>query len=624
MAFHGPYHLFIQTQTTHKSLIPALLLPHTQPANTVKNTKPRSHVHYVVSPRTTNTDPLLARRSANYHPNIWDYEFLESLTSDYKSEIYTKRAEKLKENGRGMFDGASGLPSSLKLIDTIQRLGLDYHFHNEIKSALDKIYSNGKDYQVFPNDMSMEAIKFRLFRQHGYQISQGTLSICLDDTNFDKCFKSFVEEINQKEGKNKDFEGLLSLYEASFYACEGEEILNEARQVTSKHLKNCLKGRNDSRSSMPTFLEEEISHSLELPLLWRVPRMEVRQYINIYEIKQDMHPSLLEFAKLDYNMVQATYHEELKYVSRWWKELALNESLGFSRNRLVETFLWIVGFNSDPKFGNMRRQLTKIGYLATIIDDVYDVYGSLNELKLFTEAVERWDVNTVGNLPHYMRICFFALYNTVNEMSYEVLKNKNVDVMPYLKKSWRDICSAYLVEATWYYSGYTPTLEEYTDNAWITIAGPLLSIHAYCQFGDHENITKDALECMNNNQSDLIRSSSMIFRVADDLATSKDELERGDVAKSIQCYMHETGASESIAREHVQHLITGSWEKINTTLSSSRGVFPSSFINFIQNIGRMGQYMYQYGDGYGTSNRESKDRVMSIIVKPIPINEMGS
>ncbi|MBA0877548.1 hypothetical protein Goshw_017077 [Gossypium schwendimanii] len=34
-----------------------------------------------------------------------------------------------------------------------------------------------------------------------------------------------------------------------------------------------------------------------------------------------------------------------------------------------------------------------------------------------------------------------------------------------------------------------------------------------------------------------------------------DELKRGDVPKSIQCYMHEAGCSEVEAREHVKKLM---------------------------------------------------------------------
>ncbi|KAF5950112.1 hypothetical protein HYC85_012105 [Camellia sinensis] len=72
--------------------------------------------------------------------------------------------------------------------------------------------------------------------------------------------------------------------------------------------------------------------------------------------------------------------------------------------------------------------------LITTIDDVYDVYGSLDELELFTAAVERWDTNVVETLRDYMKLCFLALYNTVNEMAYDVLKQHGVNIIPYLTK----------------------------------------------------------------------------------------------------------------------------------------------------------------------------------------------
>ncbi|OVA10094.1 Terpene synthase [Macleaya cordata] len=291
----------------------------------------------------------------------------------------------LKEDVRHMFDeAAGGSSSSLKQIDTIQMLGLNYHFDDEIKGSLDTIMSTKDKNDVCDqeNDLYTRALRFRLLRQHGYEVSQDV-------------FKNFKEEMmmrsgNLKEWTVRDVEGILSLYEASFYAFEGEEILDEAQKFTTTHLKVQLIKANSIISHNKQNLSKQVSHALELPLHWRVPRAEARWFIDTYKTMQDMDPSLLEFARLDFNMVQATYQEDLKYVSRWWRELGLSEALGFARDRLVENFLWAVGFNFEPRFRNFRRQLTKVNSLITTIYDIYDVYGSLDELKLFTDGVQRW------------------------------------------------------------------------------------------------------------------------------------------------------------------------------------------------------------------------------------------
>lgn len=56
----------------------------------------------------------------------------------------------------------------------------------------------------------------------------------------------------------------------------------------------------------------------------------------------------------------------------------------------MECFFWAVGIVSKPQFSNCRKGLTKVASLVTIIDDVYDVYGTLDELELFTDAVQRF------------------------------------------------------------------------------------------------------------------------------------------------------------------------------------------------------------------------------------------
>ena len=63
--------------------------------------------------------------------------------------------------------------------------------------------------------------------------------------------------------------------------------------------------------------------------------------------------------------------------------------MSFARDRLMENFFWTVGVIFQPQFGYSRRMSTKVNALITTIDDVYDVYGTLDELELFTNAVER-------------------------------------------------------------------------------------------------------------------------------------------------------------------------------------------------------------------------------------------
>lgn len=68
------------------------------------------------------------------------------------------------------------LLAKLELINAIQRLGLQYHFDNEIKKALQVIQNHSNDSWLF-NDLHSTALRFRLLRQHGYDVSQGIMFI---------------------------------------------------------------------------------------------------------------------------------------------------------------------------------------------------------------------------------------------------------------------------------------------------------------------------------------------------------------------------------------------------------------------------------------------------------------
>ncbi|KAF7144807.1 hypothetical protein RHSIM_Rhsim04G0058100 [Rhododendron simsii] len=246
------------------------------------------------------------------------------------------------------------------------------------------------------------------------------------------------------------------------------------------------------------------------------------------------------------------------------QDMGLVKKLSFTRDRLMECFFWSVGIVSKPKLSDCRKSATKLASFINTIDDVYDVYGYLDELQLFTMAVDRWDIKAVETLPDDMKLSFLALYNTTNEMAYDILKQKEVNIIPYLTRAWADLCKAFLVEAKWCFNKETPTFKAYLENAVVSISGRLISVHAY--FLLTETITKEALECLLDQKESyqpLMECLSLIFRLSNDLGTSKIELERGESVNSILYYMHETELSEQEARKHIKKLIGEAWKKMN-------------------------------------------------------------
>ncbi|XP_058751554.1 myrcene synthase, chloroplastic-like [Vicia villosa] len=509
-----------------------------------------------------------------------------------QEEIYAKKLIVLREEVRMMFNKMENEVDQLEFIDVLQRLGVDYHFNNEIRNMLDNIY-NTQTSNLKNNNLYVTALKFRLLRQHGYDIS----------TDVFVCFRD--EMLDLKTDHAIDVEGMLSMYEASFHSFEDETILDEARDFTIKFLKDYLNKHGDD-----DVMSILISHAFEIPLHLRISRSEAQWFIDQYQKNKNMSPILLQFAKVDYNILQSIYQEELKYDSRWWKGTGYEEKLTFARDRIVENYIWSVGTNFNPNSGYFRKYTTKILSLITTLDDVYDVYGTLEELELFTEAIDRWDLNGMDSLPNYMKICFEPIYNFVNELAFDVQNKSGCDITPHLKKAWIDLCKTYLVEAKWYHIGSTPNFEEYLENAWKSIGSAVILIHGFCYFQPEDSV------CVEENLN-IIHFSATILRLANDLGTYKRELETGDIPKSIQLYMNENDASETEAREYVKSLILTLWKKMNKEAHTSS--FSRSFVDISINLARMSLFMYLRGDAHTVQDSDVKNRVVSLIFQHVPI-----
>jgi len=91
-------------------------------------------------------------------------------------------------------------------------------------------------------------------------------------------------------------------------------------------------------------------------------------------------------------MCGALHLFNLTYVNmhgRWWKEFLAKSKMTFVRDRIVETYFWMNGACYHPPYSRSRIIQTKITSFITIIDDMFDTYGTTEECTKFVEAIGR-------------------------------------------------------------------------------------------------------------------------------------------------------------------------------------------------------------------------------------------
>ncbi|KAH0467806.1 hypothetical protein IEQ34_002839 [Dendrobium chrysotoxum] len=440
---HSFPNLHLSTDFVHDySFFLSLKIQHsTQPFSSTPYHHLRKKCYSVASNSSTSL-----RRTTNYQPSSWDDSQIQSLNTTsslfvlvlfyslnyfyYISNIFTqgdvheKRREKLKEDVKLLIK-VKNFGDQLELFDSLQKLGVAYHFEEEIKYLLNLMkFLEEKLRMEFNEDIHVMALYFRLLREHGFEITKDLLVKSYKDEN--GCFKPFVFH---------NIKGILSLYEASFLAMDGEDEIDDAKEFALKHLNDFMR----SNLSANPLLAQHIAIAWELPLHHRILKFQARMFIeHSHHIKEINVDSIeLKLGQLDFNMTQNIYKRELKEILMWWTKISniFGGKLNFARDWPVESYLLAVSMAIEPQFSTCRKELAKAICFVNVIDDIYDIYGSLDELQLFTDVVDRWDFATSKSLPEYMKICLSELFNTVNSLACKIMEEKGLDILPYLKRA---------------------------------------------------------------------------------------------------------------------------------------------------------------------------------------------
>ncbi|CAI0398391.1 unnamed protein product [Linum tenue] len=253
--------------------------------------------------------------------------------------------------------------------DVVERLGLDYHFEEEIDHVMRQVRQNNN----IDDDLNTVALRFRLLRQHGYNVSSDVFN------------KFKTEGGGFKEELVNDIEGMLNLYEAGYLRVKGEGVLNEAIEFAKSHLITAKAAELESP------LAGRIARALKRPLRKVTDKCEHLFFISFYEKLACHDPALLRLAKLNFNVLQNLYQSELRTLTKWWLKLDTPTNLPYARDKLVESYLWALGGLWEPKYSVARQLAAKTTQFGTLMDDTFDNQGCIEELELFTVSVVAYD-----------------------------------------------------------------------------------------------------------------------------------------------------------------------------------------------------------------------------------------
>ncbi|KAK4795849.1 hypothetical protein SAY86_028175 [Trapa natans] len=468
----------------------------------------------VSTARNGDSHAVVERRTAGFHPSVWGDYFVK-----YTSESMTSRRDK-------------------RVIEELRMK----KFQKEIDEILDRIHdrcskSSGADHG---HDLHHAALLFRLLRQQGYRISA-----CDVFNKFKDNKGKFSEALAQ------DVRGLLSLYEASNFRVHGEDILEEALTFSIRHLESALENANSKALSLGLGLAEEVKHALKHSIHKGLTRLEAWHYIRFYELDASHDEVLLKLAKLDFNLLQKLHQKELSEISRWWVErINCERNFPYARDRIAECYLWMLGVYFEPEYALARNILAKIIALASIMDDTYDAYGTLDELQLLTDAINRlpshlispmWDMEALEQLPEYLQVFYKELLQTYNEFEKLLAEQGRSYRFKYAKESIQHHARAYFKEVTWFHQNHVPTIDEYMPLALETTGYGLLPISSFIGMGDAA--TEDAFQWL-LSEPKIITGAKMVCRLMDDIVSHKFEQKRGHVASAIECYAKHHGMAE--------------------------------------------------------------------------------
>jgi len=459
-------------------------------------------------------------------------------------------------------------------IDNLKRLCIDHYFEEEIQSAMGACM-----HLIHSDDLFDATLAFRLTREAGHDVSADDVLRRFTDGNGE-----FTLALS------KDVRGLLSLHDMSHLDMGVETSLHKAKEFSSKHLASAIR-------HLEPGLARYVRQSLDHPYHVNLMQYKARHHLSYLQSLPTRNIAMEELAIAEFQLNKLQHQQEMQEIKRWWMDLGLAQEIPVARDQVLKWYMWPMSILQGSSLSRYRIEITKIISLVYVVDDIFDLVGTLEELSLLTKAIKMWNTAAPDSLPSCMRSCYNALYTITNEIADMAQKEHGFNPVNHLRKAWAVLFDGFMAESKWLATKQrAPGAEDYLRNGVVTSGVPLIFAHLFYLLGeDHVASTnEDAAKPLSDDIPPAISCLAKILRLWDDLGSAKDEAQEGLDGSYRDLYLMENpSCTPADAEEYMRRLIKREWEELNRECFSRR-TFSGSFAQACFNAARMVSVMYSY------------------------------
>ncbi|PVH65530.1 hypothetical protein PAHAL_1G016900 [Panicum hallii] len=456
-------------------------------------------------------------------------------------------------------------------VDNLKRLCIDHYFEEEIESAMGACMD-----LLHSDDLFDATLAFRLVREAGHDVSPA-----------DDVLRRFTDDTGEfKLALSKDIRGLLSLHDMSHLDMGGEASLHKAKEFSSKHLASAIRYLEPG---LARYVRQSLDHPYHLSLM----QYKARHHLSYLQSLPTRDTAMEGLAVAEFQLSKQLHQEEIQEVKRWWTDLGLSDEIPVVRDQVLKWYMWAMTSLQGSSFSRYRIEITKIIALVYVVDDIFDLVGTPEELSLFTQAIRMWNTAAADSLPSGMRPCYKAIYTTTNEIADMVEEEHGFNPVNHLRNAWAVLFDGFMVEARWLATDQAPTAEDYLRNGAVTSGVPLTFAHIFSMLG-YDKSNEAAANLADDHIPSVISCPAKILRLWDDMGSAEDEAQEGLDGSYRDFYLMENpSCTPGDAEAHMRRLIAREWEELNRECFSRR-TFSSRLTQACLNAARMVSVMYSY------------------------------